>query len=325
MKKLTACTLAFLMLLSLCACGSSANKAQSGYSYSNSAPAAPAMADTAFEEAYYEQGLSASTAAGEADNGSGEAPEVDPDKIIYSSNVTVETTEFDASLEKLTALIEKYGAWVESSSVNKANYYDQSRGRISNRSADYTIRVPSDKFSAMMSGFSEIGNVPYTHTYTENVTSQYYDVQARLTAYTTQEATLLEMMEKAETVTDVITIEDRLTELRYEIESLQSTLNNWDRQVSYSSVYLSVREVQEYTPETETKISYGRELWLALTGALKNTGRFFKDLLVLLVSLLPALVIIAALFFLLRKPLKKLRDKRREKKEERAQRKTDAK
>ena len=91
---------------------------------------------------------------------------------------------------------------------------------------------------------------PIPHTYTENVTSQYYDTQARLTAYQTQEARLLEMMEKAETVEDIITIEEKLTDLRYRIESLQSTLKNWDRQVSYSTISLDVEEVQEYTPET---------------------------------------------------------------------------
>lgn len=330
MKKLTSLTLALIMALSLCACGSaksgaavtedSYNGAASYATYAAEAPmAAPAAAyDTA-------AGL-ASTAnykvAGEVAEAEGaDAPEVDPDKIIYSADVTVETTEFEDGLASLEALIEKNGGWVQSSSVNGANYYSQSRGYSSTRSADYTVRVPSDRFSALMTSLSDIGNVPYTHTYTENVTSQYYDAQARLTAYKTQETTLLAMMEKAETVSDVITIEDRLTELRYQIESIQSTLNNWDRQVSYSTVYISLQEVEEYTPEKETRVSYGRELWLALTGALRNTGAFFKNLLVFIVSILPALVILAVLFFVFRPLLRRLSAKRKAKRAEKQEKK----
>lgn len=312
MKKYTALLLALLMLLSLCGCGSSASKAaapQARYAndavmtaeaeyYDYGAEPAPAA------EAPMATGLASDTASAESASG---APAQDPEKIIYSADATVETTEFEQSMEGLEKLIEKYKGWVQSSSVNGSNYYNEARGYASTRSASYTIRIPSESFSTLMSSLSEIGNIPYTHVYTENVTSQYYDVQARLTAYQTQEKRLLEMMEIAETVSDVITIEDRLTELRYEIESLQSTLNSWDRSVSYSYVYLELQEVQEYTPEAERKLSYGRELWLALTGALKDTGRFFKDLLVFLVSALPTIVILVVLFFLLRPLYRKLR------------------
>jgi len=165
-----------------------------------------------------------------------------------------------------------------------------------------------------MNSLSQIGNIPYTHTYTENVTTQYYDTQSRLTAYRTQEDSLLKMMEKAETVSDLIAIEEKLTELRYEIESLQSSLHNWDRRVSYSSVYVNIEEVREYTPEAEQ--SYLQELWLALTGALKDMGRFFKDLLVFIVASLPAIVIITVLVVIFVPIIKKRRAKRRAKREE---------
>ena len=120
------------------------------------------------------------------------------------------------------------------------------------------------------------------------------------------------MMEKAETVSDVIAIEEKLTELRYQIESLQSALKNWDRQVSYSTIELEVMEVSEYTPEPQQ--SYGQELWQALTGALRNLGQFFKDLLVFLVSAIPTILVLTALFFIFRPLFRKLAARRREKK-----------
>ena len=309
MKKTLSLLLAALLMFALCACGSA-----------NTAASAPSAAyDMATTEAAYpeaeeaaEYGGFAAAAGTQLETGSGAAPEGSPEKLIYSASATVETTEFDQTVEKLTALVAEYGGFVESSSINGSNYYSQSRGYSSERYASYVIRVPSDRFSTLMSSLSTLGNVPYSHTYTENITAQYYDTDARLTAYKTQETRLLEMMEIAETVEDLISIEEKLTELRYKIESLQSTLNNWDRQVSYSSLNLDVQEVIEYTPES--RMSYGQELALALTNGLKRTGEFFKDLLLTLVGALPALVILAVVLAILIPVWKKRRKARRMKK-----------
>ena len=307
MKKALSLLLAALLVFALCACGSADTP--------SSAPAA--SYDMAYTEAAYpaeaeEYGGFAVTGGTQLESGSGAAPEGSPEKLIYSASATVETTEFDGTIEKLSALVEQYGGFVESSSVNGSNYYTQSRGYSSTRCASYVIRVPSEKFSALMGSLSTLGNVPYSHTYTENITAQYYDTDARLTAYQAQEARLLEMMEAAKTVEDLIAIEEKLTELRYQIESLQSTLKNWDRQVAYSTLDLEVQEVVEYTPES--RMSYGQELALALSSGLKRTGEFFKDLLLAIVGALPALVILAVVLAILIPVWKKRRKARKARK-----------
>lgn len=309
MKKTLSLLLAVLLVFALCACGSAdtASSAPSAaYDMVSTETAYPAEAP---EEDYGGFAVAGGT---QLETGSGAAPEGSPEKLIYSASATVETTEFDRTIEKLSALVEQYGGFVESSSINGSNYYTQSRGYSSERYASYVIRVPSGKFSALMGSLSTLGNVPYSHTYTENITAQYYDTDARLTAYQTQEARLLEMMEAAETVEDLIAIEEKLTELRYQIESLQSTLKNWDRQVAYSTLDLEVQEVIEYTPES--RMSYGQELALALTNGLRRTGEFFKDLLLAIVGALPALVILAVVLAILIPVWKKHRKARRAKK-----------
>lgn len=307
MKKALSLLLAALLVFALCACGSADTP--------SSAPAASydmAYTENAYPAEAEEYGGFAVTGGTQLESGSGAAPEGSPEKLIYSASATVETTEFDGTIEKLSALVEQYGGFVESSSVNGSNYYTQSRGYSSTRCASYVIRVPSNKFSALMGSLSTLGNVPYSHTYTENITAQYYDTDARLTAYQVQEARLLEMMEAAKTVEDLIAIEEKLTELRYQIESLQSTLKNWDRQVAYSTLDLEVQEVIEYTPES--RMSYGQELALALTNGLKRTGEFFKDLLLAIVGALPALVILAVVLAILIPVWKKRRKARKARK-----------
>ena len=201
MKKTLSLLLAVLLVFALCACGSadSASSAPSAaYDMVSTETAYPAEAP---EEDYGGFAVAGGT---QLETGSGAAPEGSPEKLIYSASATVETTEFDRTIEKLSALVEQYGGFVESSSINGSNYYTQSRGYSSERYASDVIRVPSGKFSALMGSLSTLGNVPYSHTYTENITAQYYDTDARLTAYQTQEARLLEMMEAAETVEDLI-------------------------------------------------------------------------------------------------------------------------
>lgn len=311
MKKFSALLLSLAMLLSLCACG----KAASDKASPAEAPAecAEYAADAAAG------GLSAADRALTEDGGAGSGlPDADPEKIIYSSEVTVETTDFDETISALEALVKEYGGYIESSSINGTNYYDKARGYSSRRSAGYALRIPSEKFSTLMNSLSALGNVPYSYTYTENVTTQYYDSEARLTAYAAQESRLLEMMEKAETVSDVISIEEKLTELRYQIERLQSALNNWDRRVSFSSVNIDIEEVWEYTPEAEQKPSYGQKLWRALQNGLENVADFFKDLLVFIVGALPVLAVLAVPALILVPVLKKQRAKRRTKKQARA-------
>jgi len=300
MKKTISLLLALLMVFSLCACGSSSPKTASdgNSAYYSAAPMEMPATEADYDAEEADFGFSTAESKVAAANGSTE-PSENPSKIIYSANVQVETTDFDASLEKLDELVQEYKGWVESSSINGNNYYDRSRGNVSRRSASYTLRIPSDRFSDLMSGLSVLGNIPYNHTYTENVTAQYYDVQARLSAYSAQEARLLEMMELAETVEDIITLEDRLTEVRYQIESLQSRLLNWDRQVSYSTVYLDLTEVQVYTPEPQVQPTFWQRLGTAAKDGLENVADFLEGLLFFLAESLPTLLVLAAIVALI--------------------------
>ena len=323
-KRALALTLAVLALLTLCACGGAARSdggyaAQNGYGAAKTESAyAPSAAYDAEEAMPAEAPVPApeSAAGGLAPSGGANAApnagDIAVDKIIYSANATVETTDFEGTLSKLDELIARYGGFVEQSSVSGSNYYTSSRGGVSYRSADYRIRIPSELFGELMGSLSELGNVPYSNIYTENITAQYYDVQARLTAYRTEEQSLLAMMEKAETVSDLLEIQSQLSEVRYNIESLQSRLTNWDRQVSYSTVYLSVQEVQEYTPEADP--GFGEELGIALRRGFNGLVSILKGLALALLTALPTLLVLGAVtllvLWIVRRCVRRGREKR---------------
>lgn len=321
MKKTLAIILCVLTVFSLCACGASAKTAAAPQAAPSEAYYSKPAADNSYggfaaaEEAY-EPELPAEAPAPSPDSEADSAEkttaaDIDREKIIYSADVQMETITFDDTVSQIKAMIEGCGGFIESSSVNGNNYYNKARGYYSTRSAYLTVRVPSGKFNSIMDALPALGNVPYSNVYSDNITSQYYDLEARLNATKVQEARMLELLEKAETVSEVITIENKLTDLRTSIERMQSTINNWDRSVNYSTISISVQEVVEYTPEDAVPLTYWQELGQAMARGLRNAGNFFKNFLVWLVESLPALIVLGIVGFFGVRIFKKRRAKKK--------------
>ena len=316
MKKRFSLILAVLMLLSLCACGST-HSSESTYAASDNGRSAALFeaSEAAYDMADYSTGLSANTSrsasAAVQEEAADSAPEEDPEKIIYSADVTLESRNYDEAIAGVEALVQEFGGYIESSSSSSATYYNISRGNNTARITYYTLRIPGSSFSTVMERFTDLGNIPSSSIYTENVTSQYYDVEARLSAYQVQEQTLLELMEKAESVEDIIAIEERLTEVRYSIESMQSTLKNWDRRISYSTINLTVKEVLEYTPTEEQ--TFGEKLVKAAQDGLISAEESVLNFILWLIEALPTLIILALIVFILIKVIRAARRRRAEK------------
>ena len=283
--------LAVLMLVPLSGCGSSKNSSSlkeeyeydTGYYVTGSA-SADAAAVTAAEPAM----------ASGSGIGSASMPVPSPqdmsEKIIYNADVTLETTSFDEALGRIADMVREMGGYMESTSISGSNYSSISRGNAGARNAQYTIRIPSARFSDLIGTISDLGNVPYSKTYTRNVTTQYYDTQSRLEAYRVQEKRLLEMLSVAESVDDMLAIQRELTDVQYEIDSLTGTLRYYDNQVGYSTVSLSVNEVKEYTPEPTITLSYWERMSKGFKESVHDTAEFFKELFLWFVTSLPWLI-----------------------------------
>ncbi|MDD3165213.1 MAG: DUF4349 domain-containing protein [Oscillospiraceae bacterium] len=284
-KKLIALTL--LLCLLLCACGS----AKSASTTTASGGAADSMMAPSYDMAAPEASIDTAEDAGSGSGSAAISKQTDlAEKIIYSANAELETTDFDHALTAIDALVADYGGFVESSSVSGTNYYSSAN----NRCADFTVRIPADRFGDLKAALDQIGNVVYYNTYAENITSQYYDTQSQLDAYQTEQARLLEILGQCTTVEDMITVESRLSEVRYHLESLTTTLKNWQTQVDYSTLSLSLQEVKTLTDEAP--VSYGGRIISALRDTLRAMRSFAQDGLIVLICgavvlFVPAIVV----------------------------------
>lgn len=303
MKKtrLLALVLALVLTCSLAAC---AAKSAAPMAYDNTASAAdnykteetsaemPAEAPAMAEPERAENSITTQSYAGQ-DNAASDAPtESLADKMIYSANLEIQTTEYDAAIAALESSVTAFGGFVEQSNTyGDIRYNDDGTSRVVNRMADYVVRVPATRFQEFLSQADGLGNVLSCNRYAENVTSRYTDQEARLASLYTQEERLLSMLEKSEDVESLIALEERLADVRYEIESIERNLRNLDRRIAYSSVTISLHEVEIYTPTKPVQRTFGEKLSDALTDGWRSFSRGVQYFLIDLVYALPGIIL----------------------------------
>jgi hypothetical protein len=235
------------------------------------------------------------------------------EKIIYSAEANIETTEFDAAIEKVYGMLDRYGAFIETSYVSGRGYAETYSGRASYRSASFTLRVPKENFTAATNGLSELGNLLSVNSKAVNISTQYTDTESRLNAYRTEEERLLSMLSAVTDVESMIAIESRLSDVRYETESLTSTLRDWQNQVDYSSVHLYINEVERLHEQPGR--SYAQEIGDGFNASMRGIGAFFREAFKFLVIALPVLVLLAVVALAAFLIVKKARAPRVERKE----------
>ena len=229
-------------------------------------------------------------------------------KWIVTVDMDAETEDLDALLESITSQIESLGGYVEDQRVTNGSRYSTSRYR----SASLTVRIPAEDVDSFTQKVSGVCNVVRSSKSLEDVTLTYVATESRMNALQTEEARLLELMEQAETIADLLEIEARLTDVRYELERVTSQLRVYDNLVDYATIYLGIDEVTEYTPvEEET-------LWQRISGgfvrSLKGLGETLLDVAVWLIVNLPYLVVLAAIGWAIVAITRRLRRKKAVKK-----------
>lgn len=260
MKKISLLLAVVLMFsLVLCGCGAAGNsmamdKAEMEAPMASSMPALDA--DGAVKD-YYE-----STETTESIYNS------DSNKIIRTANITIQSTEFDSAVAALNQLTEQMGGYFETADIQSGGYYNQ----YANRSAYYVVRVPKENFVAFRNGSSGIGHVYSISENSQDVGETYYDTEARLATLTTKRDRLLALLQKADKMSDIITLENALADVQYEIDRHTATLRKYDSLIGYSTFYIRINEVSKITEEPGVKESFGSKFISSLKKGFAEFG-----------------------------------------------------
>ena len=218
-------------------------------------------------------------------------------KIIYTANLTLESKDYDAARAALDEALADADGYMESS--NESTYTGSSR------SLSLTLRVPQEHYASFLAAAAQAGNLVNRSEQAEDVTSQYVDLEARLANLKAQRTRLQELQASADNLSDLLEIESSLSDVQYQLESYQSQLDWYSDQVECCTVYISLDEVQTYTPVDESFVS---RLQNALLDGWANFTSGVQDLAVIIVGCWPAIVVGAiggVVFYRVRHPRKK--------------------
>ena len=226
-------------------------------------------------------------------------------KLIRNVSMNLETREFDALTKSISDAVTFFGGYMEQADVSGNSLYWS--GERSSRYSNITARIPENKLDAFLTEVSSQGNVTYKNESVQDVTLQYTDITSRKKTLQMEQERLWELLEKAESVDAVIALEARLSEVRYQLESIESQLRTLDNQIVYSTVYLSIQEVQVLTSTDPDTIPV--RIQKGLSRSLNTLKISSIDFLVWFISSLPILAVFAVLVFIaviiLKKPLKR--------------------
>ena len=276
MKKLSLFVLFLVTILLLTACGAGSGLSSAEKGYDAEAGYTQAVAEEA-ENA----GLTSNTQSGESTAPVGQ-------KLIRTVDLSAETEDMDSLLSEVEATIAGLGGYVEN-----RNIYNGGAGSRKSRWANLTVRIPAQKLDQFVTQVSGVSNVISHSETTKDVTLSYVGTESRVKALETEETRLLELMASAKDLKDLLTLEEKLTDVRTELERHKSQLRLYDNQVNYSTVHLSVQEVVKYTvvEEPEPEPTFWEKLWSGLVNGFKNVWLILKGLVIFLVSAVPYLLI----------------------------------
>lgn len=182
-------------------------------------------------------------------------------KVIRVGSISIAVDDIDGTVENIDTILAKY----EGETLSM-----QDSGKGKERGVVLSLRVEETDFDAFYQELKDLdGEYEYSNISSNDVTETVLDMEARLKNLKSVETQYLSILKKATTVSDTLAVQRELTTVRSEIEYLESSLDNMERQTDYSTVYLTITQ-------SSTGSSLTDEEWRP-AGILKDASRALVD------------------------------------------------
>lgn len=221
-------------------------------------------------------------------------------KIVYRSDIEVYVNDFDSTVKKMDAIIEKINADQEIQAiVSQAEVISNPRA---SRTGNWTIRVSVDKFDDLRRELLDLGEPTRNRLSSDEVTEEYYDLDARMRNAKKEEESLLRLMDTdGKSVEDILKIRGQLSQVRGDIERWQGRLRVLDSLTSLATINFTITERGTYVPEkAQTFTEVTSQTFFASVTTLIQFGKFIVLAVVALVPWLPIVLVIGLLFWFIR-------------------------
>jgi hypothetical protein len=221
---------------------------------------------------------------------------VTQDKIIQTGDMQIIVEDLKLSATDIRTKMNELGGYIESERLSEVNSFSK-------------VRVPADKLQAFIKYLEEKYEVKVKNFSTQNVTDAYVDNDARIRNLKAQEAQVLEIMKKANTVEEILKVQGELSKVRGEVESLESRKKVWDKDVDFSAVSVTA-SIKSTAVPTKSKVLSGSEFGKSISSGFKGSTTalilFFQNIIVFLLSNILLIIILGlAVFFGFRSYIKR--------------------
>lgn len=232
-------------------------------------------------------------------------------KIIQTAEITMETLEFERTVDQIVSHVQMMGGYAEVSNIQGRSL--QYKGENQRRTAKFTFRIPKREFSQFLTDIKDYGSVVWENSRGEDITERYFDTEARLKSLEIREERILTILQEAKKLQDILELERELSDIRYQIENLTGTLKKWDNLVEFSTVYVTVNEVEEIKPIDQPK---PKNLWERIRDGFKESvetlGEILENILVALVVISPFVVVFGGAALIVVLVIRRIKAKRKE-------------
>lgn len=220
----------------------------------------------------------------------------DSTKIIKKSNITMQTDNYDSSIQSINDLIKSLEAMIVKMQETQGNSYSVMNTSSSKlRTADMTIKVSKDKFEDFNTELKTYANVLSYYEEAQDISSSYADVESKISSYKLQEQQLNELMKKATAAKDLLEISNQIQNVIQQREYLQKQKNSYDNQIEYSTVVLRLTEVQSVDIKEKSIFTRIKDSFESSISGMKEIS---INVIMFIVYIVPYMIILAILAFI---------------------------
>ena len=211
-------------------------------------------------------------------------------KIVYNASVNLVVEDIDKLQENAQRLVNQHGGELAGSNVSGA-----SGGR---RSGQWQFRVPVEKFHECMAAVRKLGELENESIDSQDVTEEYFDVQARLKNKQAHLRRLHKVAEKQDAkVEELLKVEQAINDTQGQVESFQGRMNRLKELTSMSTITVQATELKDYVPPQAA--GFGTRIGRGFSNSVKSLVVFAQNLVIVIVVIAPWLLILAVLLALL--------------------------